>query len=230
LGDWARAFHEQSSAVSYELSAVGVGSGSFLRLFGEWSGSGAGVQHAVEGGAADAEKFCCAEFVAAAASEDLENVLLDDVVEALDLDRGCRGGGVVSGLCEGEKMAGFDEDVIGECGSLSEDAIKLTEIVGPEAPLELRECRLREHFRGLAGAVGETAQEPGREQGNVFKTLTQGRDKDFNDGKPGVEVLAELADGGEGAEIAVGGCEDSGVGAGGSRAAGLGAASASLVA
>jgi hypothetical protein len=82
----------------------------------------------------------------------------------------------------------------------------------------------------LGGAIGKLAQICGGEDGDVFDALVQGRDKDLDCGEAGVEVLPELADGDEGAEVAVGGGKDSYVGTAESGASDLRAGGVALIA
>ena len=74
------------------------------------------------------------------------------------------------------------------------------------------------------------AEEPCGEDWDVLDALAQVRYDDLDDGEASVEVLAELADGSEGAEVAVGGGEDARVGAAKSGAAGLGPRGAAFIA
>jgi hypothetical protein len=65
-----------------------------------------------------------------------------------------------------------------------------------------------EQLGGLAGLVGDPAQQPRGEDGNVLAALAQRRDQDFDRGEACVEVLAELADGGQNAQVAISGGEN----------------------
>ena len=138
-------------------------------------------------------------------------MLLDDVVQALDVDGGrpgwCGGGG----FDQRQQVARLDDGALGERGGLRDDAFQLAQIVWPEALLQLGQGGLGEQLGGLAGLVGDPAQQPRGQDGNVLDALAQRRDEDFDRGEARVEVLAELADGGENAQVAIGGGENSGV-------------------
>ena len=125
----------------------------------------------------------------------------------MPVERGSGGGG----FDQGQQMARLDDGAFGESGGLGDDAFQLAEIVGPEALLELGQCGFIEQLGTLAGIGCDPVQQPLDEQGNVFDTLAQRRDKDFDGGETGVEVLAELPYGGEDAQVAIGGGDNPGV-------------------
>ena len=137
---------------------------------------------------------------------------MHDVVEALDLDRGgSHGDG--GGLGDGGEMAWFDRGAFGEAGGLGEGAFELAEIAWPGVAFEAGDGGFGEEAGGVAGLAGDAAEELGGEHGDVFGALAEGGHLDLDDGEAAVEILAELADGGEGAEVAVGGGDDAKVGA-----------------
>jgi hypothetical protein len=78
-----------------------------------------------------------AQLVSSATSEDVEDMLLDDIVQALDVDGGrtCRGGG--RGFDQREQMTRLYDGAFSESGCLGDDPLQLAEIVGPETLLEL---------------------------------------------------------------------------------------------
>jgi hypothetical protein len=62
-------------------------------------------------------------------------VLLDDVVQALDVDGGRPGWGGGGGLDQRQQVARLDDGALGQCGGLRDDAFQLAQIVWPEALL-----------------------------------------------------------------------------------------------
>ena len=131
-------------------------------------------------------------------------MLLDDVVQTLDVDGGWPDGAGGGWFDQRKHVARLNDSALGERGGLGDNALQLTEIVWPEALLELDQGGLGEQLWGLARLVGDPAQKPGGEDGNVLDALTQRRDQDFYRGEAGVEVLAELADGGQNAQVSIG--------------------------
>lgn len=144
-------------------------------------GDGGGVQHAIEGGAADAEQLGSTQFVTAAARENIEDMLLDDLVQTLDVAGG--GASMADWFDQGEQMVRLDDSTLGQSGGLGDDTFHLAKIVGPESLLELGQSRFVEHLGGVAGAFSETTQEPCGEDGDVFDALAQRRNKDFDRGE-----------------------------------------------
>ena len=130
-------------------------------------GGGGCVQHAVEGGAADAEQLGCAQLVSAAAGEDGEDVLLDDVVQALDVDGGLAGGAGVGGFDQSEQVARLNNSSLGESGGLGDDAFQFAEIVWPEALLELGQGGFGQQLWDLSSLAGDPVQQPRYEDGNL---------------------------------------------------------------
>ena len=110
-------------------------------------------------------------------------------------------------------MARLNEAAIGECGGMDEDAVEFAEVAGPRAILQLRQSCIGKHLGAVSDATGEAAQEPCGEDRNVFDALAQWRDDELDPGEEGIEIRAEVADCGEGAEVAVGGDQDACAGA-----------------
>jgi len=126
-------------------------------------------------------------------------VLLDDIVQALDVDSGGAGWGGGGGIDQGQQMTRLDAGSAGQSGGLGDDSFQIAEIIGPESFLELRQCGFVEQLGTLAGIGCDPVHKPVDEVWNVFDTLAKRRNEDFDRGKGGVKILPKLADGGENA-------------------------------
>ena len=131
-------------------------------------------------------------------------MLLDDVVQALDVNGGLAAGAGVGGFDQREQVAWLNDGALSERGGLGDNALQFAEIVWPEALLELGQGGFGQQLWDLSSLAGNPVQQPRNKGGNVLDALAQRRDQNFNRGEAGVEVLAELADGGQNAEIAIG--------------------------
>jgi hypothetical protein len=190
---------------SVQSIVCGVGWAS-ASVFG--GGDGAGIEHAVEGGAADAENFGGAEFVAGAVGEDFEDVALDDILQTIEAMGGCGGLGEIVRLRELEVVGG-DDGVPGVRGRFCEDFAHLADVAGPAVLPEYRDG-----VGGEAGGVREAAEDGLGEGGEVFEALAEGWKGDLDGGDAAVELFVELAGGGEGAEILLAGGDDAEIAAG----------------
>jgi hypothetical protein len=185
------------------LAARGVGGAA---------GWGAGFEHAVQGGAADAEAVGGADLVAVAAEKDIEDMVVDDVVETLDAGFDRAGTFLLGELAERREMRGVDDTVgaiwitvwaVGP-GQL-DDALQFADVAGPVVGLKLGNGAAIEGSRRMAALGSAAAQDGAGDQRDVFEPGAQGGDEDLHGGDQAIEFAVELASAGQGTEIAAGG-------------------------
>ena len=100
----------------------------------EGGGGGAGVEHSVERGAADAEAFGGADLVACAAEKDIEDMILNDIVKTFYVALDARVGDGAGEFAERREMHGFDDSVHGIACVLAgefDDTLKLANVSRP---------------------------------------------------------------------------------------------------
>jgi hypothetical protein len=166
---------------------------------------GDGVEHAVEGGAGDAEDFGGAEFVAVAGEEDCLDLLADDLVEADESSFGGRGAGGGSGergeggveVGGGEVRRSVVEEEL-ECG------LQVVEVTGPGLGGGSGEEGGVEGGWSEAQRGGEVIEEEVNQVRDVIVAFAQGRDFDLERAEGVGEVGGEGAGADEGAEAAFG--------------------------
>jgi hypothetical protein len=141
---------------------------------------GDGVEHAVEGGAADAEDFCGAKFVAVAGEEDGLDLFADDLVEANEAGFGRSGVG--GGLGEGgERSVEVGGGDMGDAlvQEVVEGGVEVVEVAGPGLGGCGGEKGGVERGRGDVEGGGEVFEEEVDELGDVVVAFAKGRDFDL---------------------------------------------------
>lgn len=161
----------------------------------------AGVEEAVEGGAADAEHVGSADLVTAGAGEDAGNVPEDGTVEI-----GVFGGGVGGGIgggggpVEAGDIEGADPLAWAIEGGGSDGRFEFADVAGPGVGEQAAERAGSEATERLPMADAPVTQEEGSEQRDIFTAVAQGRKEEADGGEVVGEVGAEGAGGGQAAE------------------------------
>lgn len=167
-----------------------------------------GGEHAVEGGAADAEQAGGADFVAVDAGEHQGDMAKDGAVEIGVVEEGFRGVGEgnVSGPVEAGQVDGSNPLTGGFERGGGDDGFEFADIAGPGVGGEAIEGAGSEAAEGLPVARDPLAQEEGGEHGNIVAAFAQ-RGKGKADGG---EMTGEIGAEGAGSSEAAQGLRGSG--------------------
>ena len=164
---------------------------------------GVGFEEAVEGGAADAEHFGGAHFVAVGASEDTSDVTEDGAVEVGVLGEGIEGnghGGDGDGPVEERDVDGANPLTGALEGGSGDDGFEFADVAGPGIGSEAREDAGGKTAERLIVLPAPVAEKESGEEGDIFFAVAQRGNGEADGGEVTGEVGAEGIGGGEAAQ------------------------------
>lgn len=165
-------------------------------------GGVAGIEQAIESGAADAQHFGGADFVAIGAGENASDVVEDSAVEIGIIDDGIdgRGCGFWNRPLQPRNVDGPDP-LTGtfESGG-NDDGFQLADIARPGVGGEAPEGAGGETTHRLVVLLAPGAEKQARKQGDVVFAVAEWRNGEADGGEVTGEIGAERAGGGQAAE------------------------------
>jgi len=174
---------------------------------------GGGIQHAVEGGAADAQDLRGAQLIAVAGQQDRANVLLDDVLETHHAGLAALVWRRLGRAAEdGFQVRGFKDGFAFQQSAALEEAfrsgIELGKVTGPGEPTGGFKQIGRELGRGGSGLRGHAIQNLGEELRNIFAAVAKGWDDDAQSSEAVCQLRGETVGADQRAQAALGKGDD----------------------